>query len=129
MDKLLKQIMKFGIVGVICFGIDYGLMVLLTEQGGLDYLISAGIAFSVSVVANYLLSMRFVFVSKEENSKAKEFTIFVVLSVGGLLLTEALMFLSVEKLGLHYTWSKIIVTGIVMSFNFVTRKMFLEDRK
>ena len=129
MDKLLKQIAKFGVVGVICFGIDYGLMVLLTEVGRLDYLFSSGISFSISVVVNYLLSMHFVFASKEENGKAKEFTIFVVLSIIGLLLTELLMWLSVEKLGVHYMLSKIVVTGIVMAYNFVTRKAFLEERK
>lgn len=128
MSKLFKQIVKFGIVGVICFGIDYGLMVLLTEVGGLDYLLSCGVSFSISVVVNYLLSMRFVFVSREENSKAKEFSLFVILSIVGLLLTEMLMWLSVERLGFHYMLSKVAVTGIVMVFNFVTRKMVLEAR-
>lgn len=128
MNKLFKQIVKFGIVGVICFGIDYGLMILLTEVGGLDYLLSCGASFSISVVVNYLLSMRFVFASREENSKAKEFALFVILSIVGLLLTEMLMWLSVERLGFHYMLSKVAVTGIVMVFNFVTRKMVLEAR-
>lgn len=128
MGKLFKQIVKFGIVGVICFGIDYGLMVLLTEVGGLDYLLSCGVSFSISVVVNYLLSMRFVFVSREGNSKAKEFSLFVILSIVGLLLTEMLMWLSVERLEFHYMLSKVAVTGIVMVFNFVTRKAFLEEK-
>ena len=44
----------------------------------------------------------------------------------GLLLTELLMWLLSDKLGVHYMLSKIVVTGIVMVFNFVTRKIFLE---
>lgn len=128
MDKLIKQIAKFGVVGIICFGIDYTLMILLTEVGGLDYLLSAGVSFCVSVVVNYLLSMRFVFRSKKDGSKAKEFIIFVMLSVTGLLLTEALMWAGVEKLRFHYMFAKVLVTGIVMGYNFVTRKIFLEER-
>ena len=125
----MRQLLKFGIVGVICFGIDYGLMILLIELSGLDYLLSSGISFGASVVVNYFLSMRFVFTSKEKNSKVKEFVIFVVLSVMGLLLTIVLMRLSVENLGFHYMQSKIVITGIVMAFNFVTRKVFLEQNQ
>ena len=125
----MRQLLKFGIVGVICFGIDYGLMILLIELSGLDYLLSSGISFGASVVVNYFLSMRFVFTSKEKNSKVKEFVIFVVLSVMGLLLTVVLMRLSVENWGVHYMQSKIAITGIVMAFNFVTRKVFLEQNQ
>lgn len=128
MDKLINQIAKFGIVGVVCFGIDYCLMILLTEFGGLDYLLSSGISFSVSVVVNYLLSMRFVFRARKTSSGAKAFIIFVVLSVTGLMLTEALMWAGVERCGFHYTLSKIVVTGVVMVYNFVTKKIFLEAR-
>ena len=128
MGKLIGQIAKFGVVGIVCFGIDYGLMVLLTELGHFDYLLSSGVSFSVSVVVNYLLSMRFVFRSKKDGSKAREFIIFVALSVGGLLLTEALMWVGVEQLRLHYMFAKIVVTGIVMVYNFVTRKILLEEK-
>lgn len=129
MNKLINQLMKFGAVGAVCFGIDYGIMILLTELGGLDYLLSSGISFSVSVVINYLLSMRFVFQSKKGSNKAQEFVMFVVLSITGLLLTEVLMWAGVERLQLHYMFTKVVVTGVVMIYNFVTRKIFLEERK
>lgn len=128
MDKLINQIAKFGVVGIVCFGIDYGLMILLTEFGGLDYLLSSGISFSVSVVVNYLLSIRFVFRAGKNSSGPKAFIIFVALSVTGLMLTEALMWAGVERCGFHYMVSKIVVTGVVMVYNFVTKKFFLEAR-
>lgn len=128
MNKLISQIAKFGAVGVVCFGIDYGMMVLLTERCGLDYLLSSGISFSVSVVANYLLSMRFVFQSKEGRNKTEEFVVFAALSITGLLLTELLMWAGVERMGIHYMLAKVIVTGVVMVYNFMTRKIFLEER-
>lgn len=61
MDKLISQIAKFGLVSIVCFGIDYGMLILLTELRDLDYLFSSGISFIVSVAMNYLFSMRFVF--------------------------------------------------------------------
>lgn len=126
---IIEQLFKFGIVGLISFGIDYGLLFLFTEWGGVDYLISGGISFGVSVVVNYLLSMRFVFEPREGVSKAREFSVFLLLSISGLLLTEMLMWYSVERLHFHYLFSKIVVTGIVMVYNFVTRKIFIEKKK
>lgn len=123
---MIIQFIKFSFVGGLCFLIDYGLMILLTEVFSVPYLISCAISFSVSVVVNYLLSMKFVFASRDDLSKRKEFIIFVFLSVLGLLLTELLMWALSDKLGVHYMLSKIVVTGIVMVFNFVTRKIFLE---
>lgn len=126
MIKLLKQIFGFGIVGIICFIIDYGLMIILTEVVGLNYLVSCALSFIISTIVNYILSMRFVFESKENVNKPVEFILFVIMSTIGLGLTELLMFLAVDKLNIYYMSSKIVVTGIVMFYNFVTRKIFLE---
>ena len=61
MNKLLNQILRFGVVGVIATLIDYGLFLLLTEVCRLHYLMANPIAFLVSVVCNYILSVTFVF--------------------------------------------------------------------
>ena len=47
MKKLIAQLMKFGIVGVIAFVIDYGVMIFLTEVFGVPYLISTTVSFVV----------------------------------------------------------------------------------
>lgn len=127
MTKLIEQFAKFGIVGVICTIIDYGIMVFLVEVLSIPYLYSCAISFSIAVVVNYLLSMKYVFSSRKDLSKEKEFVIFVALSIAGLFLTELFMWIMVDKLSIHYMISKIIVTGIVMVFNFATRKAFLEQ--
>ena len=126
MEKLISQFMKFGVVGVIAFVIDYGLMVVLTELAGVNYLISATISFTVSVVFNYLASMRYVFTHKQGLSRRREFVIFVVLSVIGLAINNLCMWAGVELLGVHYLIVKIFATAVVMVWNFVTRKIFLD---
>ena len=100
MKKLVAQIMKFGVVGVIAFVIDYGLLALLTEAFGVNYLVSATISFTASVVFNYAASMRYVFTHKEGMSRRREFAIFVVLSVIGLGLNNGCMWAGVEFLGI-----------------------------
>lgn len=127
MMKLVSQIFKFGIVGIICFIIDYGFMILLTEFFDVPYLISCAISFCISVTVNYLLSMRYVFLAKRSMNKHIAFIIFILLSIIGLGLTELLMWIFVENWHLNYMISKIFVTGIVMIYNFLTKKITLED--
>ena len=126
MKKLIAQFMKFGIVGVIAFVIDYGVMIFLTEVSGVPYLISTTISFVVSVIFNYFASMRFVFKRKDDMSRRREFIIFIVLSVCGLGINDLLMWLMVDSLYIDYRLSKIVVTVVVAVWNFVTRKIFLE---
>jgi putative flippase GtrA len=128
MKKLIEQIMKFGVVGFLCFFIDYFVLFAVTEFLGIDYLISSAISFSVSVIVNYILSITFVFSTKKDANKAKEFILFVVLSLVGLLINQVIMWVSVEKMAIYYLIAKIGATAIVMVYNFITRKIFLEDK-
>ncbi len=129
MKKLILQMVKFGAVGFLCFLIDYGIMLLLTELAGVNYLISCCISFSVSVIVNYLLSMHFVFAAKANMKKRTQFVIFVILSVIGLGLNQLFMWLFVDLVHIPYQIAKLAVTAIVMLFNFVTRKVFLEEKE
>lgn len=126
MKRLIAQIMKFGVVGVVAFCIDYGLLALLTEVFAVNYLASATVSFTVSVVFNYAASMRYVFTHKEGMSRRREFVIFVVLSVIGLAINNLCMWAGVELAGVHYLVVKIGATFVVMVWNFVTRKAFLD---
>ena len=49
-----------------------------------------------------------------------------MLSVIGLAINNLCMWAGVELLGIHYLITKIGATAIVMVWNFVTRKIFLD---
>lgn len=129
MRHLFEQIVKFGIVGVIAFVIDFGVMVFLTEVFHVNPVASATVSFIVSVVFNYVASMRYVFAHREGMSRTREFVVFVVLSVIGLAINDALMWAGTELVALDYRAVKIFATAVVMVWNFVTRKVFLEGRR
>ena len=86
--------------------------------------------------------MTFVFERKENADRRKEFVIFTILSVIGLLLNELIIFICIEGIYNHLpllmeymsrqwaeTFGKVVATGIVMVYNFVTRKIFLEKKE
>ena len=123
-DKhLIKQVFVFGIVGVICFFVDYGFLLLFTEVFGLHVLLSTLLAFVIANVVNYLLSMKFVFERKENFNRVAEFLIFFLFSVIGLGLTELIMWLGTDVFAWDYRLVKILATAIVMVFNFITKKL------
>lgn len=126
MKNLFAQLMKFGVVGVIAFVIDYGVMVFLTEVFGVNPVASATVSFTVSVVFNYVASMRYVFSHREGMSRRREFAIFIVLSVLGLIINDVLMWAGTEVVSVDYRIVKIFATAVVMVWNFVTRKIFLD---
>lgn len=132
---------KFGFVGVLCFLIDFCIYTVC-NAAGLPYLVSGFAGFTVSVIVNYVLSMKYVFERRQDLSKKKEFTVFVVLSIGGLILNEVLLYLGVDGIYMHSallqsvmrqrmaeTVVKLGATAVVMIYNFVTRKLILEKRR
>jgi putative flippase GtrA len=127
MKKLIMQLIRFGIVGVIATAIDVGVLALLKEAAHMEVLVASALSFTVAVVVNYILSMLWVFKSKGE-SKAKEFVIFVLLSVGGLLITQLVMWLGTELAEIYYLAVKIFAIIFESTYNFITRKIFLEKK-
>ena len=77
MKKLFAQIIKFGFVGGLCFLIDFVISTVLFHL--LIHAVSRNMAtavggffgFTISVIVNYVLSMKFVFERKEDMSRKK----------------------------------------------------------
>lgn len=126
--KLFQQIIRFGFVGGSAFFIDAGLLFLLTEFAGIHYLISGAISFIVSVIYNYILSIKWVFDARTDRKRTQELTIFIGLSVIGLGINQIVMWFFADLFHVYYMLSKIIATAIVMVYNFITRKLFIEKR-
>ena len=129
MRHLIEQIMKFGIVGIIATIIDFGVLIFLTEVFGLNPVVSATISFIVSLIFNYVASMRYVFSHREGMSRTREFIIFVVLSAIGLGINDLLIWAGTDLASFDYRLVKIFATAVVMVWNFVTRKIFLEGEE
>lgn len=129
MQRLLEQILKFGIVGFLAFLIDYGILMLLSQVFGVNPVIAAGISFCISLVFNYLASMRYVFSHRENMSSGHEFVLFLMLSVVGLAINEVIIWIGTKTLGtsgLMVTITKVVATTVVMVWNFISRKRWLD---
>jgi len=125
MNKLIKQILKFVVVGGTAFVIDYAVFAFLTFIS-IHYLIAQLISFSVALVFNYVASIKWVFDAKKQTKK--DIIIFIVLAVIGLGINEVLLYIGVETLHWHELLAKFVSSVIVMIYNFITRKLIVEKR-
>lgn len=122
---MLKQIIKFCFTGGLCTVIDFGVLFILTEQIGLSYIVANIISVSLSTIINYILSKAIVF---NFSNTLKNFIVFVVLSIIGLAINEGLIILCVNVFMIDYKIGKVLATGVVMCFNYLTRKYILKEK-
>lgn len=116
-----KEIGRFLLVGGGSFLIDYSLLYLFTEFGGIGYLYSSALSFTASVLVNYWLCLVYVFPYARAPSGKRAF-LFFASSLAGLGLNQLCMWLFVEKAALHYMLAKILATGIVTIWNYVAKR-------
>ena len=132
-DKLIKnqtdrthiQFFRYIFVGGAAFIVDFASLFIFTDIFGVYYLTSAAIAFILGLIANYILSIRWVFNKRSLDNMWSEFAIFAVIGIIGLGLNELIIWLFTDYVGLFYLVSKIIAAALILFWNFFARKFTL----
>lgn len=123
---MIRKIVNFGIVGIIATIIDFLTLYIMHSLFYLNLYFSVTIAFALSLILNFILSMKFVFQNNKNLSTLKQILIFTLTSIIGLLINQIIIYLLSGLLNIHYIISKILATIIVMIFNFVSRHIIFE---
>lgn len=121
------EVFRFLAVGGGCFLLEYVLLYTLTEYAGLDPLISAPIAFTISLIVNYILCVYVVF--HAEKQTGMQMFLFIFTSLLGLGINQAVMWFFIDIIGLWYMFSKIIASAIVMVWNYITKRYILHGHE
>lgn len=127
LKKLLKnpklwEIFRFGVNGGVCFLVDAAIMAVLMDYTPLAPWLCIGIGFTVSVILNYILCLVWVFKGAGKQD-LKSQIIFIGSSVIGLGLTEVLMLFALNVLFMDKIIAKVIVTLIVMVWNYFMKRL------
>ena len=107
------EILRFLIVGGGCFLLEYVLLYMLTEFAGIPYLTSSAIAFLIFHTG--------------KRTKMEMFLFFAT-SAAGLGINQMTMWFFVEIAGLWYMFAKVIASGIVMIWNYATKRYILKGK-
>ncbi len=124
-DKTKIQMFRYLFVGGAAFIVDFLSLFILTDFFGIYYLISAAIAFILGLIANYFLSISWVFNKRKLKNRQFEFGVFAVIGIVGLGFNEAFIWFFTQDLQIYYLVSKIFAAVIILFWNFFARKYML----
>ena len=135
-EKLL-EVIRFVIAGAAGFAVEIIVLILLKEKLGMDTLLATPVAFTLSVIANYLLCACWVFRGAREQDRKSRIAFFLTCVIG-LALNELLMYLFRVFWGEDtvlltvfsftvslYVLNKVLSTCIVMVWNYFTKRKIL----
>ena len=120
---LLWEFLKFCMVGSSGMIIDFGTTGLLKEKVRINKYFANSIGFILAATSNYLLNRYWTFHS-ENTRVVTEYFSFVMISVVGLGINNAVVYLLTEKLKLNFYLSKLFAVGVVTVWNFSMNYLF-----
>ena len=120
-NKRFLEFVRFCIVGGLSLLVDCGILFGLTDFFGVHYLYSAAISFTVSVIFNYWLCVKYVFKSARKQTP-RQAAIFIGSSIAGLGLNQLCMWFFVEIILWHYMAAKLGATVIVTLWNYIMKR-------
>ena len=146
---LLGEIIRFLLVGGVSTVVDFLVMGVTLyffnpenydnffrvffgqagEPSDIAAIVGTGLGFLLGLIINYLFSVLFVFNDKSTAKSLKGFFRFAFFSLGGLVLHEVGMLLLFGLFGVNEWIVKIIMTYVVLVYNFTTRRVFIFHKK
>ena len=145
MNKTTKEIFRFLIVGGFATIIDFlamSLFIYATQSAKFEHfldvflhgkaiasswavIVGTIVGFICGLIFNYILSCCFVFDNNKFARTKKGFWVFTALSAVGLAIHALGMYLGYSLLGINEWIVKIVLTLVVLAFNYITRKRII----
>src|SRR5713226_408177 len=125
---MLARMAGYFVVGGISAVVDIAFFFVFAKLLGFNYLVVATVGFVIATLVNYALSIRMVFTSGVRFGKRKEIALVYLVSAAGLAVNLLVLFLAASVAGLELMLSKVIATGTVFFWNFLTRNYFIFRR-
>jgi len=118
----LLRFVKFCLVGASGVIVNMGLLWLLTEFAGLFYLFSSAISIETSIISNFTLNDFFTFPDRRTRGLRdflKRLVKFNLVSLAGLGLNMAVLWLLTSVLGVYYLLSNLCGIAVAILWNYL----------
>ena len=126
MKEEVKKFISYFFVGGMAAIVEWVSFAIFNSF--LNYMIATIIAFIIATTANYFLGKKMTF--KNYKQKKKDIISVFIVSGIGLLLNMLFMHILVEVIKVPYQMiSKIIATGLVFIWNYISRRIFIYKEK
>lgn len=124
-ENVIHQFFSYLLVGGIATIVEWLCFYIFFYFFSIYYLLATALAFFISTMANWVTGKLLTFRNIAQQSTVAELGKIYVVSVAGLLFNLMLMYVFVQRFSLPSMLSKIIATGIVFMWNFLTRKLWI----
>ena len=121
----IGQILLYFIVGLVATFAEWGVFYVLDICLGWHYILATTAAFSISTFVNWLAGRMLLFKNGDPKGIIHELISIYAISCIGLLCNFAILWVSIDCLGVNDMLSKVLATGMVFFGNFAIRKYWL----
>jgi len=122
-------VMRYLVSGGLAFTVDIVLLYILTDLFHVWYIVSSVIAFSIAVIASFLMQKFWTFQHMETRGMHGQFGVFLLVSICNVALNTVLMHTFVERFHMWYLLGQIFASGIVAVISFFVYRHFIFQRK
>jgi len=123
--RIIRQIIKFGVVGTTNVVLDMVIYYILTRYFDLHYLIAATISFVIVVTWSFNFNRKWTFKLQNSFKKLKtQYVEFVLVNILVLILNVAVLYLLVDLFSIFDLISKVIASIVIGLINFFINKFW-----
>ena len=121
-----RHLILYGIIGSFTSTLDFLVFTALTQLVGINYLVANCISVLVGITTSFYLNRTYNF--KVSDKTAQRFGIFLTVGLTGLLMSNVILWVGIEKLHGNETITKLASIVLVVFFQFLFNK-FITFRK
>ncbi|PSR54417.1 glycosyl transferase family 2 [Adhaeribacter arboris] len=127
LPALIIKFLKFGIVGFSGLVLDFSFTYLVKEKLRWNKYLANSLGFTIACVSNYFLNRIWTFRSADP-SIALQFSKFLLISLGGLILNNLIVYLLSEKAQLNFYVAKLCAIILILFWNFSFNYLYTFNR-
>ena len=120
---VVRQFVKFSLVGLSNTIIDFGTYLLFTRIVGWHFVFANVMAFLLAASWSFVWNRRWTFRSSDPRVQ-HQYVKFLVVSAVGLVLTTAILYVLVEYAGMADILAKVIAVSAVLIWNFFINRFW-----
>ncbi len=118
--KKFHQLVLYGVIGSFSSGLDFLIYTLLVQLVGLQYLVANCISVVAGISTSFYLNRNYNFKVKDHTKR--RFSIFLTVGLCGLVMSNLILYLCIDNLGMDKLISKLLSIVLVVFFQFLVNK-------
>ena len=114
------HLILYGIIGSFSSSLDFIIYTLLVEAFGFMYVLANSISILAGITTSFFMNRNFNFKVKDHTTR--RFTIFLLVGLSGLLISNIILYICVDIMAIDKIISKLLSIIFVVFFQFLVNK-------